>query len=133
MDRGNVKSTFIVGDVYNPEMDWSSLKGRMNIINASEFFHLFPWPKQIKASCLLVEFGRSKADTVIIGRQVGSLTPGEFPSLIEGTTGYRHDIRTLQKLWDKVGAITDTQWEVDGTLDTVGIMGKGDSSKASKR
>ena len=63
---------------------------------------------------------------------MGSLTPGEFPSLVEGTTGYRHDVGTLQKLWDEVGALTQTQWEVDGTLDMVGIMGKGDSAKDSK-
>lgn len=132
MDRGKLKSTFFVADVFTRGTDWSQLEGKMDIINASAFFHLFPWPKQIEASCLLVRFGRSKPRTVIIGRQMGSLTPGEFPSLIEGETGYRHDIHTLQKLWDEVGAITGTRWEVDGTLDTVGIMGKGDSSKDSK-
>lgn len=132
MDRGKLKSTFVVEDVYKPEADWSQLEGKMDIINASAFFHLFPWPKQIEASCLLVRLGRPKAGTIIIGRQMGSLTPAEFPSMIEGTTGFRHDLQTLQKLWDEVGAITDTHWKADGTLDTVGIMGKGDSSKDSK-
>ena len=63
---------------------------------------------------------------------MGSLTPAEFPSLIEGTTGFRHDIDTLRKLWKEVGALTDTEWIVDGTLDMVGVIGKGDSSKDLK-
>ena len=69
MDRGKIKSTFIVGDVYNPHTNWDQLVGKMDIINASAFFHLFPWPKQVEASCLLVRFGRPRAGTVIIGRQ----------------------------------------------------------------
>ena len=131
-DRGKLKATFIVGDVYNPDTDWTQLEGKMDIINASAFFHLFPWQKQVEACCLLVRFGRARAGTVIIGRQMGSLTPGEFPSLVEGTTGYRHNTGTLRKLWDGVEAMTGTQWEVDGTLDSVGIMGKGDSAKDPK-
>ena len=67
-----------------------------------------------------------------MSRLVGSLTPGEFPALVEGTTGYRHDLNTLRKLWNEVEELTETKWEVDGTLDMVGIMGKGDSSKDSK-
>ena len=63
---------------------------------------------------------------------MGSLTPAEFPSLIEGTMGFWHDIDTLSKLWMEVGALRDTEWIVDGTLDIMGIMGKGDSSKDSK-
>ena len=132
LDRAKLKATFIVGDVYDRNTDWSSIEGSMDIINASAFFHLYPLSKQLEASCLLVQFGRSKPGTLIIGRQMGSLTPGEFPSLNEGTTGYRHDLHTLQKLWDEVGEITGTQWKVNGTLDTVGIMGKGDSTKDSK-
>lgn len=132
MDRGRLKSTFIVGDVYDPSTDWSQLLDKMDIINASAFFHLFPWSKQVEAACLLVKFGRARAGTVIIGRQMGSLTPAEFPSLIKGTTGFRHDIDTLNKLWKVVGALTDTEWIVDGTLDMVGVMGKGDSSKDLK-
>ena len=132
MDRGKLNSTFVVEDVYNPEADWSQLEGKMDIINASAFFHLFPWPKQIEAGCLLVRFGRPKAGTIIVGRQTGSLTPAEFPGLSEGTTAFRHDLQTLQRLWDEVGAITDTHWKASGTLDTVSLMGKGDSPKDSK-
>lgn len=132
VDREKLKSTFITGDVYETSTNWNRLIGKMDIINASAFFHLYPLPKQVEASCLLVKFGRPKPGTIIIGRQMGSLTPGEFPSVVEGTTGYRHDLRTLRSLWDEVGAATGTQWEVEGTLDTVGIMGKGDSAKDSK-
>ena len=42
MDRGWLKSTFIVGDVYNPSTNWSQLLDKMDIINASAFLHLFP-------------------------------------------------------------------------------------------
>ena len=132
VDCEELRATFIVGDVYDSDTDWSALEAKIDMINASAFFHLYLLLKQIEAGCLLVRFGGSKPGTAIIGRQMGSLTPGEFPSVVEGTTGYRHNLHTLQKLWDEVGAITGIRWEVDGTLDTVGIMGKGVSAKDSK-
>ena len=45
MDRGRLKSTFIIGDVCDPSTDWRQLLDKMNIINASAFFHLFLWSK----------------------------------------------------------------------------------------
>ncbi|MCJ1474295.1 hypothetical protein MMC13_002953 [Lambiella insularis] len=132
VDREKLRTTFIVGDAYDPKVNWEAVNGKINIINASAFFHLFPWPKQVEACCLLVKFGRPQPGTVIIGRQMGSLTPAEFPSLIEGTTGFRHDPETLAKLWNEVGELTGTVWKIHATLDMVGIMGKGDSEKDAR-
>lgn len=129
-DRGKLKSTFIVADVYDPEADWHSLESTIDVIHASAFFHLFPWPEQVQAGCVLARLARPRG--IIVGRQTGSLTPGEFPILKEGTTAYRHDTHTLQTLWDEIGANTGTQWTVDGTMDMVGFTGKGGFSEDSK-
>ena len=132
MDRDKLRSTFVVRDVFDKDADWSPLEGKMDIIHASAFFHLFPWPKQAEVGRVLVRLARLKSSSIIIGRQMGSLTPGEFPSMVEGSTGYRHNVDSLQRLWDEVGAMTGSRWTVEGTLDTVALMGIGELSKDSE-
>lgn len=128
-DRNMLKSTFLPGDIFDDKMDWSALQSKIDIIHASAFFHLFNWEQQVQACRALVGFGRPQQHTIIVGRQVGSVTPGEFPSFQPGTTGFRHDPSTLQKLWDEVGKLTGTRWVVDATMDTVGFLGKADKAR----
>ena len=132
LDRNSLQSKFTIEDVYNPNANWDSLTGKFDIINASAFFHLFPRPKQLEASCTLVCLGRSRKGTLIVGRTVGSLAPSEYPSFIEGESGFRHDLSTLQQLWDEVGEITGTRWEAEGSLDSVDLHGIGGSAKNDK-
>ena len=49
VDRKKLKPTFIVGDAYDAQVDWEAVNAKIDIINASAFFHLFPWPKQVES------------------------------------------------------------------------------------
>ena len=129
-DRGSLQSTFYAADVYdvaNPA--WAQLAQSVDVVHASAFFHLFPWPKQVQAAIQLAHVLKPQAGSMVVGRQMGSLTPNEFPAMEEGMTGFRHDPVTWQQLWDEVGEKTNTEWKVDAALDNVGVMGKGDSRK----
>ncbi|KAJ5784822.1 uncharacterized protein N7503_010034 [Penicillium pulvis] len=59
---------------------------------------------------------------VIVGRQSGSVKPGEVPAIEPGSTSFRHDVETLTTMWNRVGEETGTKWTVESFLDEVGIQ-----------
>lgn len=55
---------------------------------------------------------------MLLGRQVGSTSPGEYPQMKrDGTTTYWHDVASWERLWKEIGEATATQWTVDASLD----------------
>lgn len=80
---------------------------------------LFPLAAQQAAAQQIARLVRPGG--VIVGRQIGSVAPGDVPAIREGSSSYRHDIATFATLWDRVGEATGTQWRVQGTMDMIGI------------
>lgn len=120
-DRQSLKTTFIIGDVFDPKMNWSQLGQNVDIFHASAVFHLFSWGQQVELACLLVRLGRPRPGTLIIGRQVGYIKPGVYPSRNNNKPAYRHNVETLQQMWQEVGAKTGTAWAVEASMDMVGF------------
>ena len=121
-DRGKLQSRFIVADVFNrTENAWVSLEGSIDVAHASAFFHLFPLADQIAAAEQIVRVMRPRSGSMIIGRQAGSVKPRELPSIKKGETSFRHNMDTLRSMWQEVGNRTGTRWDVQGTMDSVGI------------
>lgn len=119
-DRESNQTKFLFGDAFSPPASFEALHNSIDIINDSAFSHLFPWNDQVKVCTLMAKFTRSGA--LVAGRLTGSLKAGEYPSIIKGATGWRHNVESLQKLWDEVGEATNTKWKAQGTLDLVGIF-----------
>lgn len=127
-DRDTLKTTFLVRDVFDTAADWSALTGKMDVIHASAFIHLFDRPAQIKVVKLLASLTRSPG-AMIVGRQMGSLKPGLYPALEPGSMMFRHDMASFQQLWDDAGAEMGMKWKVEGSMDLVGLGGFGKSEK----
>lgn len=119
-DRASLKAKFLIGDALGTPEQFSELFGEIDIVNDSAFTHLFPWDQQIRLCTLMARFTRPGA--LIVGRMTGSLAPGEYPALSPGKTSWRHDVQSLQRLWDQVGLATGTAWKVNATLDLHGIF-----------
>jgi hypothetical protein len=49
-------------------------------------------------------------NALIYGRQVGTNHPG--PSSTSTRSAYLHDQASFQRLWDEVGVLTKTRWQV---------------------
>lgn len=113
-DKNKLDAEFVTGDI----LDNTSLKtldGRFDIIHVASFFHLFAWDDQVKAGVRIVNFFRSGAKALIVGRQVGTRQPEDLRS-DSGGLRYLHNIETFQALWDAIGARTGTNWKVTGEL-----------------
>ena len=120
-DKGHISAHFLTGDVFAEEGENSvslkELDGKIDLVHASSFFHLFNWTEQVQVGirvCRLLN--QSTKDALVFGRQSGSITPGHKPGLSGTKERYRHDPASFQKMWDEIGEKTGTRWKVDASL-----------------
>lgn len=119
-DRDKCNATFVAGDMLsqNGQTDEGDERlkvfdGKMNIIHATSFFHLFSWENQVRAAMRMVRFlDADDPDVVIFGRQVGTTTPGDREGA-GGSKKFLHNAVSWQELWDEVGKATGTAWRTE--------------------
>lgn len=110
-DKGH-GPTFVAGDMLDPESkSLEALDGKVTMIHAANFFHLFTWDDQVRIGTRILRFLQpGTTDAVIFGRQIGTLRPREADSVRKH---YLHNQKSFQKLWDEIGEKTGTKWRVD--------------------
>ncbi|XXG99235.1 High-affinity nicotinic acid transporter [Hypoxylon texense] len=122
-DRATLKSAFVVADVFKgPEQGpvWTQLQARgVDVMHCSAFFHLFTLDEQVAAAKQIA--GLIKKGGIIVGRQMGSVKPGNVAAIQEGSFSFRHDVSTFDAMWREVGLATQTRWKVEGTMDMIGV------------
>jgi len=106
---------FVAADMLAPDdAGAATLHGKVTLVHASNFFHLFSREQQVQAAVRITRFLKpGTTDAVIFGGQLGSLEPGGMKSAQSGNTLYGHDPQSLQTLWDEVGELTGTRWRVE--------------------
>lgn len=133
LDRGSLRSRFVVADVFEGNgsgsevaaagqgvEEWARLEERgVDVLHCSAFFHLFTLERQVAAATKIARLVKRMG--VLVGRQIGSVVPGDVPAISEGSVSYRHDVATFGDMWKRVGEATCTRWEVCGSMDMVGI------------
>lgn len=126
MDRKTYEGRFVAGDIFEdtPGSAMNALDGTIDIVHIASFLHLFGWDEQIKAAVRLVGFLKKKPGTMILGRQLGSSKPGEYPHPA-GAAGvtYSHNQETFQELWTEVEKQTMTKWKLETSMKTVVTKG----------
>ena len=125
--------TFFVADVFDQAaFRAKGLEGNVDMIHAASFIHLFDYEGQVRVCKRLVQMLRppsqqeekkkkQQQDVLILGRQVGNLSPGEYPNnAVDSETMFRHDEQTFKEMWDRVGRETGTKWRVEVELKEMG-------------
>lgn len=123
LDRATLQSRFFEADVFkgaSAGTQWTDLeRDGVDVVHCSAFFHLFLLEDQHAAAKQIAKL--VKKGGVIVGRQMGSVKPGDVPAIAEGSLSYRHNVETFDALWREVGEATGTRWKVEGTMDMVGV------------
>ena len=113
-DRTWSRATYVAGDMlgedYKTRLD-DRLGGKIDIIHASAFFHLFEREDQLKAAKRMVGFLRSDNPGVMIFGQ------NQGPK-IDGCEKYVLDPKSWKDLWEEVGQSTDTRWRTEMDVDS---------------
>ena len=83
---------------------FSELNGQISIIGANSFFHLANWCEQLQMAKNTVRLLAPIPGSLILGRQVGSLIPGEYNSINEDSQAkrYAHNVESFCRFWDQV-------------------------------
>ena len=117
-----VGATFVSGNLLQKDAPFPQFETAIDIIHASSLLHLFTWEEQITVASRLVGFSKPKSGSMILGRQVGAVQAGEYRGLNEGSTSYRHNVESFERLWKEVGEKTGSTWKVDARLDLKDIV-----------
>lgn len=91
----------------------SELDGKIDIIYAASFLHLFGYEDQIKVCKRIVKLLKAKKDSVVLGRQVGNINPGELLRSDGTGTRWRHNEESFRKMWEEVAEQTESKWSVE--------------------
>lgn len=112
-DKDSLDAQFLVGDIVDPDdRRLDAMAGKVTIIHAGSFFHLFSWTQQLYIGKRIVGFLKEGTQNALIyGRHVGTIKPGA--TLMGNHNAYLHDRQSFQKLWNEVGELTGTSWAVD--------------------
>ncbi|KAG6009710.1 hypothetical protein E4U21_001458 [Claviceps maximensis] len=123
-DQDSIGATFVVGDMLDPDdARLDALLGKVTIIYASSFFHLFNWTQQVYVGQRLVGFLKEGTKNALIyGRHVGTTKAAE-PAISNASLPYLHDKSSFQRLWREIGDLTRTSWVVE--LEPAGVVVEG--------
>lgn len=121
LDKGKLKSKFIAADVFDGDSELKQLDAKVDILHASCFLHLFNWDQQVQIAKRIVRLLRPQPGSLLMGRQVGNLNPGEYKRRYGEGSRYRHDATSWEKMWVQVGEETGSRWKVDATLETENV------------
>ena len=120
-DKDKLGATMLVGDVLAgptaPETkNLALLEGKMDIVHAASLLHSWGWDDMIVAAKHLVSFACKRPGSMVIGNQMGSVDPGQYPMPTGKGFNYRHDVQTMERFWVQVGQETNTRWTVTSGL-----------------
>ncbi|KAK0102016.1 hypothetical protein ONS95_001178 [Cadophora gregata] len=118
-DRDTLKSRFIQADIFDDAsaLFTPELHGKIDIIYAASFLHLFGYEQQVEVCKRLVGISRGKEGSMVVGRQVGSSREGEYVQKTNaGGSMYRHSAGSFERMWERVGEETGTKWRVECEL-----------------
>ena len=111
-DRDKMPAKFIQANILDPESDLGQLKGRVDLIIANQFLHLFDWNGQIMAMKKIVEL--SRPGSCVVGYQRSQMpakvVPGPWGDM------YFHDQDSFRKVWQQVESETESEWEVEAAI-----------------
>ena len=124
LDRAKFPSVnFTAVDLLDADSDAKNLRGEIDIVYASQIFHLWGWTSQVEVGKAVVKLLKPARRSLIVGYQLGALVAQEAPHApTKDGKMYLHDPTSMQRLWDEIGQATGTEWVVDAWLDEPGIF-----------
>jgi hypothetical protein len=116
LDKDKFGAHFIQADLFKEGGALAALEGKMDIVQAGLFLHLFDLEGQTKACKKIVRLLKQEKGALVTGQQVGATEPAQMP-IESGAKMYKHNANSFEKMWNDVGKATGTEWKVTASLD----------------
>lgn len=105
-DEGRLNTPFLAADIFD-ESETSKLRdleGRLDIIYAGSFLHLFSWDQQLVVARRFIRLWKNQKGCLVYGRQTSSVNPGEREKRFKDEKGKQrmwiHDTESFRQLWN---------------------------------
>jgi hypothetical protein len=124
-DRETLKSRFIEADVLADDdmatgEGLKELDGKIDVIYAGSFLHLFDYEGQSKVCERIVRLLKPVEGSMMAGRQVGYVVAGTKVQRTNYRDNmFRHNEESFKKMWREVGEKTGSKWNVEVELEEV--------------
>ncbi len=117
LDESTLKAKFFAADIFDASSPLAELDGKVDIIYAGSFLHLFHYEQQVAVCKRIVRLLRDKKGSVVLGRQAGNVESGEkVHRTNKEQSMFRHNEQSFRKMWEEVGEATGTEWRADVKL-----------------
>lgn len=116
LDKDSLKTQFIEADVFDEDSGLKQLDGKLSIVLAHSFFHLFDWESQVKAVKRVIQLLKPEPGVIVFGRQGAMVDAGSFEHANREESIYWHNVESWERLWKQVGEETGTEWKVEAKL-----------------
>lgn len=131
LDRDTLQTQFLAPvDIFDDSeaSPLKQLEGTIDIIHIAAFLHLFSHADQVRAAKRISRVLSTKPGSMVVGRQMGSIKPGEYVHRTNSkTVMFRHDLETFEKFWNE--DVGGGRWEVEATFRVVEPRGIGGESR----
>jgi SAM-dependent methyltransferase len=111
LDKSSLKTTLIAADIFDSDSDLNQLDGKIDVIHAALFLHLFDLERCTDAVRRIVKLFKDKPDCLFIGKQLGCVESGPLRDK------FRHDDKSFVAMWEKIAEETGTKWDIDARLE----------------
>jgi hypothetical protein len=116
LDKDTFGAHFMQADLFEDGGALEKLKGKMDIVQAGLFLHLFDLEGQMEACERIVALLKQEKGVLILGQQIGATESHQMPKE-SGSKMYKHNADSFEKMWQEVGRRTGTEWKVTAWLD----------------
>ncbi|KAF1835161.1 hypothetical protein BDW02DRAFT_298696 [Decorospora gaudefroyi] len=116
LDKSTLQTRFLQADIFDSDSQLKQLDGKLDIVNAASFFHLWQWDEQVKAAKRVVQLLKPVPGGLLIGRQGGKPEAGSLGNVVKEMNPFWHNPESWAQMWEQVGKETGTEWKVAATL-----------------
>lgn len=99
-----------------------ALRGTAEIVSISAVLHQGDWDDQVKFAKKVAALTKGP-DSLVVGHQIGNVEAKQIWDKALQLHHWRYTPESFAKLWDQVGAETDTAWKTEGKLLSFEEMG----------
>lgn len=118
-DRATLNARFIAADFFASGGELDALKGRVDIVQANSFFHLFDRETQTTVARKVVGFLRAGREGLVVGRQVGDARAGEMVHPVHKETRmFLHNEESWREMWEGVAEEMGRRVEVSSRMES---------------
>jgi hypothetical protein len=119
-DQDRLQTTFIASDIFDDASNLTQLEGEMDMIYTGALFHLFGLDEQKTIVLRAVQLLVPRSGSMVCGQQSGNEKPGEYGRKgdTSGRKSFRHNPRSWRELWEEVGEMSGSKWDVEADLDS---------------